>query len=179
MTLTDKQTGVLKGMGAAAFVAVAGLAIAVFVPVPEALRGLDAAARVVFALKCDAMVFAALGVSIGLLARHRFFTPLDIDGSALSSGSDKAHLLQAILQNTLEQGVLAVGAHLAWAAGMPAGAIAAVPAAVGMFLVGRITFAAGYRHGAPARAFGFALTFYPTMIMLVSAVAYFAVTTIS
>ena len=172
MPLTSKQTGVLKGMGAAALVAAAGLCLAVFAQLPETMRGLDAAARIAFALKCDVFVLAVLGLSIGLLARHRFFTPEDIDGSALTSGSEKAHQLQAILQNTLEQSVLAVGTHLAWAASMPAGTIAAVPAAVGMFVVGRITFVAGYRHGAPARAFGFALTFYPTMILLGGALIY-------
>jgi hypothetical protein len=34
-----------------------------------------------------------------------------------------------------------------------------------MFLGGRLAFFAGYANGAPARAFGFAFTFYPTVIL--------------
>jgi uncharacterized membrane protein YecN with MAPEG domain len=43
-----------------------------------------------------------------------------------------------------------------------------VPMAALLFVVGRISFFAGYAHGAPSRAFGFALTFYPTALMLVA-----------
>lgn len=40
-----------------------------------------------------------------------------------------------------------------------------IPAAVLLFVIGRITFAVGYAGGAVARAFGFALTFYPTALL--------------
>jgi hypothetical protein len=48
-----------------------------------------------------------LMLSIGLLARHRMLTPEDIDGGGLTEGTPRAHQLQAILQNTLEQSTLA------------------------------------------------------------------------
>ena len=51
---------------------------------------------------------------------------------------------------------------------MPASWQAVVPVAAILFVIGRIAFAAGYGGGAPARAFGFALTFYPTVVMIVA-----------
>jgi len=49
----------------------------------------------------------------------------------------------------------------------PAPFLPVVPAAAVMFLVGRVSFFAGYAKGAPSRAYGFALTFYPTVVLLV------------
>jgi len=167
MPLSRTQLGVLGGMAAAAAVAVAGLAMAVFGPLRGPVGEVDLVQRLRLALICDAFVLLPLALSIAALARHRFSSPADIDGSGLSKGTGEAALLQAILQNTLEQTVLAVGAHLTWAAAMPSSAIGAVPVAAAMFVVGRAAFALGYRHGARSRAFGFALTFYPTLIMLV------------
>ena len=134
---------------------------------PEAAVG----ERIAFALTADALVTLWLAISIGLLARHRFFTPEDIDGGGLSQGTDAANILQASLQNTLEQTVLAVLVHLAWAVVMPVAWISAIPAAVVLFLCGRMLFVRGDRGGAPSRALGFALTFYPSVLMLVLVVA--------
>ena len=43
------------------------------------------------------------------------------------------------------------------------------PTAGLLFVIGRIAFFAGYARGAPARALGFALTFYPTVLLLLAA----------
>ena len=167
MALTEKQRGVLKGMtiGAATslVVIIAAILLGPALLSPEASAG----ERLAFALKADAFLALWLGVSIGLLARHRFFTPADIDGGGLSQGSETAKVLQATLQNTLEQTVLAVLVHLAWATLMPVSWMAAIPAAAILFLSGRVLFIRGYRGGAPSRAVGFALTFYPSVLMLV------------
>jgi MAPEG family len=167
VALTDKQRGVLKGMtiGAATslVVIIAAILLGPALLSPEASAG----ERLAFALKADAFLALWLGVSIGLLARHRFFTPADIDGGGLSQGSETAKVLQATLQNTLEQTVLAVLVHLAWATLMPVSWMAAIPAAAILFLSGRVLFIRGYRGGAPSRAVGFALTFYPSVLMLV------------
>lgn len=160
----QKQTGVLKGMGAALAVTVPGLAASIAVAPPALLPGAEGA--IAHALRWDGLAVACLAFNIGLLARHRFLTPEDIDGGGMTAGSATAKRLQAMLQNTLEQVVLAVGTHAAWAASMPVSWQAAVPVAVLAFVVGRIAFGLGYASGAPARAFGFALTFYPTVVML-------------
>ena len=163
--MTEKQTGVLKGVvaGLAITLVVLGLAIA------GMLSPLMPGARppLAHALTWDTLVLACLAVNIGLLARHRFFTPDDIDGGGLTPGTATAHLLQSMLQNTLEQSVLALGVHATWASVMPQAWQAAVPAVVILFVIGRVLFWRGYAHGAPGRALGFALTFYPQVVMLV------------
>lgn len=165
MALDGKQRGVLIGM----LLAMA-LTIALFVGAvlwhPAALVPLAGLAdRLAAALRWDALILLCLVLTIGNLARHRFFTPADIDGSGLTGGTDRAHIFQAILQNTLEQTVIAMIAHLLWAAAMPILWQPVIPVAAMLFVSGRIAFAIGYGGGAPARAFGFALTFYPTAIM--------------
>jgi hypothetical protein len=167
MALTVKQRGVLQGIiiGAAISIAViAGTVIASpTLLAPQATAG----ERLAFALQADAFIGLWLAISVGLLARHRFFSPEDIDGGGLSLGTETASILQATLQNTLEQTVLAVLVHLAWASLMPVSWLAVIPAAVVLFLSGRVLFVRGYRAGAPSRALGFALTFYPSVLMLI------------
>jgi len=101
-----------------------------------------------------------------MLARHRFFTPEDIDGGGLTGGSERAEMLQATLQNTLEKSVFAVLVHLVWMVTTPVAWAFTVPIAVILFVVGRILFMRGYGGGAPSRAVGFTLTFYPSFLML-------------
>ncbi len=167
MALTVKQRGVLKGIvvGAAITVVVITSAMSAgpMLLSPEAAAG----ERLAFALSADAFIALWLGISVGLLARHRFFTPEDIDGSGLTQGSETANVLQATLQNTLEQTVLAVLVHLAWSILMPVSSLSTIPAAVILFWCGRVLFVRGYRGGAPSRAVGFALTYYPSVLMLV------------
>lgn len=172
MALDDAQRRVLRHMLAALTLSLAALAWAAIMGPAFLLPPVDSASPLIWALRWDAGILACLILAIGNLARHRFFTPADIDGSGLTGGTDRAHVLQAILQNTLEQAVIAVIAHLFWAAVMPFGAQAAIPVAAVLFVIGRICFAAGYAGGAGARAFGFALTFYPTVVLTVAAFAW-------
>ena len=86
-------------------------------------------------------------------------------------------MLQSILQNTLEQAVLAVLVHLIWAVTMPGDWLPAIPAATTLFVVGRMLFWRGYERGAAARAMGFGLTFYPTVLMLAILLLFAALTT--
>jgi hypothetical protein len=128
------------------------------------LRGFDLLGIAISSAMLPALFVA---VSIGRLAKHRFFAPADIDGGGLSSNTDEAKVLQALLQNTLEQFALVFGVYLAWAVTMPAASMSVVPLAAIAFAVGRILFFAGYKQGAPSRALGFTLTFYPSLVMLV------------
>ena len=75
-------------------------------------------------------------------------------------------ILQSILQNTLEQSVLAVFVHSIWVVVMPVSWATAVLAAAIMFFAGRALFTFSYEKGAPSRAIGFVLTFYPSVLML-------------
>lgn len=164
--LTKKQQGVLRGMVAGLVATLLAFGLVILVS-PAALTPQQSfPATFGHALKWDMLLIGCLAVNIGLLARHRFFTPEDIDGSGLTKGTPQAHVLQSTLQNTLEQTVLGLAVHLIWAVGMPQSWQAVVPVAAILFLVGRILFWRGYARGAPARALGFALTFYPSVVML-------------
>jgi hypothetical protein len=167
LMLTEKQRGVLVGMMTGLAVTLLALGLAIAAPPRALLPEHDVSSAIVQALRWDILLVVWLAANIATLARHRFFTPADIDGGGLSEGTSPAKLLQSILQNTLEQSVLAFSAHVIWAAAMPLTWQAAVPAAAILFFLGRMLFWRGYSHGAPARALGFALTFYPSLLMLV------------
>jgi hypothetical protein len=127
----------------------------------------DVEARLAAWLACDLAAAVWLAIAVARLARHRFFSDDDIDG-ALGPGTARAAVLQSLVQNTLEQTVLAVVAYGAWLLVRPAGPMSTVFIAVGCFGVGRLLFFLGYDRGAAARAFGFALTFYPTVGLFVA-----------
>jgi uncharacterized MAPEG superfamily protein len=166
-SLTDKQSGVLKGIVIGAVITVVVIAGSIILGPKFLAQGLSASERIAFSLKSDLAITFILAISISRLARHRFFTAKDIDGSGLTQSTETAKVMQATLQNTLEQAVLAVLVHMTWVVTMPADRDATIPAAAVLFLTGRILFIRGYSGGAPSRALGFALTFYPSMLMLV------------
>jgi uncharacterized membrane protein YecN with MAPEG domain len=58
---------------------------------------------------------------------------------------------------------------------MPRAFQAAVPVAAILFVIGRVLFWRGYAAGAPHRALGFALTFYPQLVMLLAIAGWLAV----
>ena len=130
---------------------------------PDATSG----ERIAFALSGDAIIALWLGISIALLARHRFYSPEDIDGGGLTHGSEKANILQATLAE--HAGTVGSGSASAFVVGNSDARvwISVIPAAVVLFLCGRVLFVRGYRGGAPTRALGFALTFCPSVLMLV------------
>lgn len=171
MSLSSAQRGVALGAGAGLAISLAGLGTVALLqpvaPVPDTLAG-----RLALLALCALAAAATLAFCIARLASHRFGTPQDIDGSGLTAGSDRARLLQALLQNTLEQLMLALPVHAAWVVLAPARVLAAVPVAAAMFVTGRVLFFWGYGRGAPGRALGFALTFYPTVIMLAGALCF-------
>jgi hypothetical protein len=118
-------------------------------------------------LACAVLAALWLALAVALLARHRFFSAQDIDGAGLTQASGRAQLLQALVQNTLEQAALAVTAWGAWLFVAPAGPAETVIICAGLFSVGRLLFFLGYAHGAAARSLGFTLTFYPSVALLV------------
>lgn len=170
MAIKDKQRGVLRGM-------LLGLAFALAVTIfgswvnPFYFQpDLGGFARVGVAIKASLVPAIFLAICIGRLAKHRFLTPEDIDGGGLTHGTDQAKVLQSLLQNTLEQSVLAVVSYAAWAVVMPSIRLSVVPLAAIAFAIGRVMFFVGYKHGAPSRAVGFTLSFYTSVVMLFSVV---------
>ncbi|TRX75574.1 MAPEG family protein [Pseudomonas mangiferae] len=164
MRLSEVQRGVLRGMLQALGISLLAVGAVIMWPPQAVLPALGD--ELGHALAWDILVMACVAGNIAWVARHRFFTPEDIEGSGLAAGTDRVRRYQALLQNTLEQAVLAVGTHGVWAASMPAHWQGAVPVAVLLFLLGRVLFWRGYAAGAGHRALGFALTFYPSVLLL-------------
>ena len=172
MTLSSKQVGVLKGMASAMLLSIISIWIAVhFDPFNYSNISLLGERLAVLGLSLILPTLLLI-VSIGRLARFRFFSPEDIDGSGLTLGSAKARVLQSLLQNTLEQFVIMFGTYTAWVLLMPASWLSVVPVSSVLFAIGRLSFFKGYSHGASARALGFALTFYSTALMFFVLIAY-------
>lgn len=104
---------------------------------------------------------------IGRLAQRRFFDDTLIDGQDFAPGSP-AWVDQRVLANTAEQALLAL---LLWpfaAFTLGGGLVVAMGAG---FAVARLAFWIGYHRSPPARAFGFAATFYPTVLATLWALA--------
>ena len=100
---------------------------------------------------------------IGRLAQRRFFDDAIIDGEDFTPGSP-AWVDQRVLANTTEQALLAL---LIWPfAGLTLGPSVIIIMGVA-FAVARIAFWVGYHISPPLRAFGFAATFYTTVLAAV------------
>jgi hypothetical protein len=103
---------------------------------------------------------------IGRLAQRRFFDDTVIDGGPFAPGSG-GEIDARVLQNTVEQLVLALAlwppiAYLSLGDGP------GVVTCLGVgFALARVAFWIGYHVSPPLRAFGFAATFYPTIIALI------------
>jgi 1-acyl-sn-glycerol-3-phosphate acyltransferase len=158
MPFTRTQAGVAAGMAAGLAATIAAFA---WPRLPMVPVGADA--RIALWLASSVSCAMWLLIGIALLARFRFFSPADIDGGGLAEGTPTAKLLQSLIQNTLEQVVLAIPAYGAWLWLAPEGRRGLVILCAGLFGLGRLLFFLGYRFGAAARALGFTLTFYPTV----------------
>ena len=157
-TFRKRQVGVAAGMAGGLALTIAAFAWPDLPPVAA-----DTDGRLAVWVACSLSVAFWLLVSVGRLAGHRFFTPEDIDGGGLAGNSPRAALLQALIQNTLEQAALAIVAYGGWLWLGPPGRHGLVLIFALYFAVGRLLFFAGYALGAPFRALGFTLTFYPTV----------------
>lgn len=168
MALSAEQRTVAQGMAGAVAFAIAVVVAAGWLgaPAPDAPSAGD---RLAFALRCDAWAALAFLAGIAVIASQRFFTA-QIDGS-LPARTRTLEVHRAYLQNTTEQLLLLLVAHLAHAAIGPASRLWVLPVLVGIFLVARAAFWIGYLVHPPARAFGFAATFYPTAALLLYDVA--------
>lgn len=168
MALTDKQSGVLKRM-------MIGLLIALAIVIGSGVwnplgfpAGMSPVDRLAVAAQCALVPGLFMIIAVARMARQRFFSPEDIDGGVTATDTPRAQLLQTLLQNTLEQTLIALLVYLGWALTMPATWLSVVPVAALAFAIGRILFFLGYEEGAPSRALGFAMTFYPSVVMMIA-----------
>jgi hypothetical protein len=160
-----KQVLVAAGMAAAVIVLLLLFNSGVALRFPTPL-GDDEAARLAFAARWMLVPGLCLLVGIGMTANRRFFVEDAIDGSP----APQSNALQINLrynQNTLEQTVLAAIAWSGLALALPHERLGLVPLLAIFFAAGRATFWLGYLIAPWARAFGLALTFYPTVVALI------------
>lgn len=103
---------------------------------------------------------AVMLLMVGRLAERRFFDDRIIDGAAFAPGSP-ADIDQRVLTNTLEQMGLAL---LLWPfVATSLGAVTVMAMGLAM-AIARLAFWIGYHLSPPLRAFGFAASFYPTVL---------------
>ncbi len=164
MTLSEKQKSVVVGAlaGLVGVIAIIALSGAVSVPLLEISSIED---RLSLLAACLASPTICLTVAIGRMANHRFTSSADIDSAAGGEPTPKARILSAILQNTAEQTLLAGLVYTIAAIQLPASLTDAIGYSAVAFLIGRVLFTLGYQGGARRRAAGFALTFYPTIML--------------
>jgi MAPEG family len=164
MQLSRTQIGVGAGIAGAAT-----LTLAAFVSPILPHVTLEQSSTIRLWLACSLMTTIWLLFGVACLARHRFHTPADIGGAGLNENSSRATLMQAIIQNTLEQTVLAIIAYGAWIWLGPPDRMGLVIVFTVFFSIGRLLFMFGYVRGASGRALGFGLTFYPSVALLLGA----------
>jgi hypothetical protein len=156
-----KQRGVATGMAAGA--ALSALILACPAHWLTASLPVELPARLAFAVRADAVAMLWLLAMVANIARKRFFSPADIDGAGFAPASERIRNDLAVLQNTLEQALLASVLYPALASLPLQRDVMIIPQLVLLFSLGRLAFWIGYRFGAGYRALGFALTFYPTV----------------
>lgn len=158
---SSDQLGIIRASALALALAAAGLG-AGYVWLPPGLLELNPAMdfgeRITFTLKADILMFIWLAGCVRAVSRGRFYSQADIKGSAFGPPSPAIAVRAAVLQNSLEQTVLAFGGHLTLAALLRGLELTLIPLLVALFLVGRVAFVLGYAKGASGRAFGMALT---------------------
>jgi len=120
--------------------------------------GIAVAERLAFALRWDLPLFLWLMGCVQAVSSGRYRSPDDIRGSAFNPPSKAIAVRRAVLQNSLEQVVLAVGAHLILSTVLRGDELRLIPLLVILFLLGRILFALGYASGPGARGFGMVIT---------------------
>ena len=171
----DREQGSIVWQSALAVLVAAAVLVAGYLWLPPELVGvtgsMTVADRVAFTLKWDLPIFLWLAGCVGGVSQGRFWTAADCKGSAFGPPGPKIAVRAAVLQNSLEQTVLAVGAHLLLATVLSAEELVLIPLLVLLYLVGRATFAIGYARSPIARAFGMALTGAPLAFAYVLAAA--------
>lgn len=158
----DREQRTIMVHSAIAVLLAAAILVAGFAWLPPERLGLtdamDEGERIAAALKADLFILIWLAACVQAVARGRFYSPADRPGSAFAPPSPAIAVRSAVLQNSLEQTVLALGAHLTLAVLLRGSELVLIPLLVALYLVGRLAFAFRYAQGAAARAFGMALT---------------------
>ncbi len=102
-------------------------------------------------------------MGIGRIASLRFFDE-SVSNPLVAADNLRLNIMKQYLNNTHEQLFFAVIVYALLSWGLPLEHIYLALLFSICFIVGRLLFANGYKHGAGARSLGFALTFYSNVI---------------
>ncbi|WP_315762390.1 MAPEG family protein [Sphingomonas sp. Y38-1Y] len=157
----ERQRGVARGIGAALILSTVVLGASWWLASPAPLESrLSALATLL------AVLGLCTGVAVGRVATLRFGSATDFDAARVGTESPATAQARAILINTAEQALIAALAGTALTL-LSDRAVPVLAAMTGLFTAGRVLFWTGYARGAEQRALGFAVTFYPSMLVLV------------
>ncbi|PCH60503.1 MAG: hypothetical protein COC19_05860 [SAR86 cluster bacterium] len=168
---SNTQISVVKSMLFGVCIALAIVLVGMFFNPFAYQASLNTNEKLSIVISFSVIPASCLAIAIARLAKHRFFSAQDIVGAGIAKDTAQAQLLQSLLQNTLEQAVLAFIVYCAWAVVMPSSFLSAIPMAALAFGLGRIYFFITYTKGAAARAIGFTLSFYPSILLLIIIIA--------
>lgn len=161
MAFDKEQKGII-GWSALAILVTGATLTAGYLWLPSGFLGLNetmtAGDRIAFALKVSLPVFLWLAWCLRRVSSGRFNVPADRKGAAFGKPTPELAIRIAILQNTLEQTVLVIGALLILAGVLRGPELVLIPLSVALYLFGRVAFDLNYPRGAVARSFGMALT---------------------
>eukprot|EP01006_Ploeotia_vitrea_P066151 TRINITY_DN94425_c0_g1_i1.p1 TRINITY_DN94425_c0_g1~~TRINITY_DN94425_c0_g1_i1.p1 ORF type:complete len:248 (+),score=19.95 TRINITY_DN94425_c0_g1_i1:96-746(+) len=120
-------------------------------------------------LRWSALPLATMASQVMNVGNTRFASPNAITGK----NSEDVELPKRILQNTLEQTVLWIGANAALSTYLSPTQSAFIPLNAATFVIARLIFIHGYTqqpNNAGGRAPGFAMTFLPNIVVIAQAV---------
>ncbi len=162
-----KRLAIALQMGAAALtVLAAALLWRGGWPASAPIAADGAAARLALAARWLLAPAFTLFAGIAAIAAMRLFSARAMEGGETGQGRFVDITLR-YNRNTLEQTMLAAVAWAGLALALPAAELTLIPKLAVLFVIGRVIFWMGYLFAPWARAYGFALTFYPTAIALV------------
>lgn len=164
--MTSDQKSVAIGAASGIIVMILSLWI-LFVALPDP-GVFDAAGRMAYALKWDAVAAFPLFVMLATIGNARFSSEA-IDPT-VGKESPLMKIDARVAGNTLEQFAIFFVATLALAAAAEGNAVKIVGAAAITFVLMRIAFWYGYRIKPVYRAFGFASTAYMNLGLLIAAI---------
>lgn len=164
--MTSDQKSVAIGAASGIIVMILSLWI-LFVALPDP-GVFDAASRMAYALKWDAVAAFPLFVMLATIGNARFSSEA-IDPT-VGKESPLMKIDARVAGNTLEQFAIFFVATLALAAAAEGNAVKIVGAAAITFVLMRIAFWYGYRIKPVYRAFGFASTAYMNLGLLIAAI---------
>lgn len=125
-------------------------------------------AKLLYTLRWQVFSLFTLLLGVIIVSLVRFSTPAinPLD----PRGEEHVGVYTRCLQNTLEQLILSIPAQLILSSYLESDSLKIIPVLVSTFVVGRVAFCLGYPIN---RSYGFAITFFPTLITYVANIFFF------